>query len=127
MSDSNMLTVSFGTWMELPNLKMTEWRPTLIDNAETRVTVATVAEYYQDYVRQEPFSRNFPTARKEKGSGPVRLQRLIELVWIGKPFGTSSSGHWFRLSTGKPLLSSRWAAEVICCIFVLAAHYLHWA
>ena len=51
MSDSNMLTVSFGTWMELPNLKMTEWRPTLIDNAETRVTVATVAEYYRDYVR----------------------------------------------------------------------------
>ena len=51
MSDSNMLTVSFGTWMELPNLKMTEWKPSLIDNAETRVSVATVADYYQDYVR----------------------------------------------------------------------------
>ncbi len=51
MSDSNMLTVSFGTWMELPNLKMYDWKPSLIDNAETRVTVATVAQYYQDYVR----------------------------------------------------------------------------
>jgi hypothetical protein len=51
MSDSNMLTVSFGTWMELPNLKMCDWKPSLVDNAETRVTVATVAQYYQDYVR----------------------------------------------------------------------------
>jgi hypothetical protein len=53
MTDSKMLTVSFGTWMELPNLKMSEWRPSIIDNAETRVTVATVADYYQDYVRSE--------------------------------------------------------------------------
>jgi hypothetical protein len=37
--------------MELPNLKMTDWRSSIVDHAETRVTVATVAQYYQDYVR----------------------------------------------------------------------------
>ena len=73
MSDSNMLTVSFGTWMELPNLKMTEWRPTLIDNAETRVTVATVAEYYRDYVRSS-LSTVFPRCNLIQSSIEIRLE-----------------------------------------------------
>ena len=85
MSDSNMLTVSFGTWMELPNLKMTEWRPTLIDNAETRVTVATVAEYYRDYVRSSS-STVFPRCNLIQSSIEIRRQtRTRTHVGSSKP------------------------------------------
>lgn len=60
MSDSDMLTVSLGTWMELPNMKMSEWKPTLLeDNINGRVGVSTVAQYYRDYVKLMSLSQSF--------------------------------------------------------------------
>ena len=57
MTDSDLLTVSLGTWMELPDLTMKDWRPdVLVDN---RVSVATVAAYYKEYVQQKSLSSNF--------------------------------------------------------------------
>ena len=57
MTDSDLLTVSLGTWMELPDLTMKDWRPdVLVDN---RVSVSTVAAYYKEYVQHMSLSSNF--------------------------------------------------------------------
>ena len=57
MADSDLLTVSLGTWMELPDLTMKDWRPdVLVDN---RVSVSTVAAYYKEYVQHMSLSSNF--------------------------------------------------------------------
>ena len=47
MTDSELLTVSLGTWMELPNLSMKEWRPDVTKSVGGRVNVSTVAAYYK--------------------------------------------------------------------------------
>ena len=59
MTDNDLLTVSLGTWMELPNLSMKEWRPGVTENVGKRVNVSTVAAYYQDYVQLTSMSGNF--------------------------------------------------------------------
>ena len=55
--DSDVLTVSLGSWMELPNLKLSE----LVGNEDVgkRVNVTLVAEYYQEYVKLMGLSKNF--------------------------------------------------------------------
>ncbi len=58
MSDSDMLTVSLGTWMELPNLSMKDWKPSGI-TTNGRVNVSTVSAYYRDYVKLKSLSSNF--------------------------------------------------------------------
>ena len=47
MTDSELLTVSLGTWMELPNLSMKDWRPDVIKSVGGRINVSTVAAYYK--------------------------------------------------------------------------------
>lgn len=61
MTDSDLLTVSLGTWMELPDLTFSQWRPNIADLVRVggRINVATVAEYYSDYVRLKSLSGNF--------------------------------------------------------------------
>ena len=62
MTDSDLLTVSLGTWMELPDLTMKDWRPDVakaVDapifhvNAQSMPDVANVfriaAEYRQKF------------------------------------------------------------------------------
>ena len=51
MTDSELLTVSLGTWMELPNLTMSEWKDVGTDYGK-RITASLVAEYYQDYIKK---------------------------------------------------------------------------
>ena len=51
----DMLTVSLGGWMELPQLSMTQWR----DQATDRATVAAVSRYYEDYVASMGLGGNF--------------------------------------------------------------------
>lgn len=59
MADSDLLTVSLGTWMELPNLPMKDWKPWLYDTVEGRINVSTVAAYYKDYVKRMSLGSNF--------------------------------------------------------------------
>lgn len=49
---SDMLTVSLGGWMELPNMSMT-------DLMKGRADVATVSQYYTDYVKYQGIEENF--------------------------------------------------------------------
>ena len=59
MTDSELLTVSLGTWMELPNLSMKEWRPDVAKAVGGRVNVSTVAAYYKEYVQIMSMGANF--------------------------------------------------------------------
>ncbi|XP_060692577.1 oxidative stress induced growth inhibitor 1 [Hemiscyllium ocellatum] len=58
--EGSMLTLSFGSWMELPGLKLKdcvgEKRRNLRNN---RVTPAEVAAYYQHFVREMGLEKNF--------------------------------------------------------------------
>ena len=51
----DMLTVSLGGWMELPNLSMEEWRNSMECRRDKlpslcRTSVETIAQYYSSYV-----------------------------------------------------------------------------
>jgi len=59
MTDSELLTVSLGTWMELPNLSMKDWRPDVIKSVGGRINVSTVAAYYKEYVQTMSMGSNF--------------------------------------------------------------------
>ena len=59
MADSELLTVSLGTWMELPNLSMKDWSPDVAEAVGGRVSVSTVAAYYREYVQHMSLSANF--------------------------------------------------------------------
>ena len=59
MTDSELLTVSLGTWMELPNLSMKDWRPDVAKAVGGRVNVSTVAAYYREYVQLMSMGANF--------------------------------------------------------------------
>jgi hypothetical protein len=56
--DNNLLTVSLGAWMELPNLTLSEWKD-VEANYGKRITVSLVAEYYQDYIRKMALEKYF--------------------------------------------------------------------
>ena len=56
MADTELLTVSLGTWMELPNLSMKDH---VAEAVGGRVSVSTVAAYYRDYVQQMSLGGNF--------------------------------------------------------------------
>ena len=49
--DNNLLTVSLGAWMELPNLTLSQWKDVGADYGK-RITASLVAEYYQDYIKK---------------------------------------------------------------------------
>ena len=59
MKDSDLLTVSLGTWMELPNLSLKDWNPKKVTSVGKRVNVSTVAKYYQEYVKLMSLGSNF--------------------------------------------------------------------
>jgi hypothetical protein len=60
--DGNVLTLSFGTWMQLPDSDFSAFCGSLIGNQ--RPTVSTVAKYYEHYV-------------EEKQLGPYFLERTV--------------------------------------------------
>jgi hypothetical protein len=62
--DGNVLTISLGCWMELPEMNFREWEATQEARCvrESRATVASVAQYYCDYVEAhnlEQFFRDY--------------------------------------------------------------------
>eukprot|EP00095_Tigriopus_kingsejongensis_P006270 maker-scaffold990_size72856-snap-gene-0.14 protein:Tk06270 transcript:maker-scaffold990_size72856-snap-gene-0.14-mRNA-1 annotation:"af334780_1pregnancy-induced growth inhibitor okl38" len=56
--EGDVQTVSLGSWMELPNLKMSDMH---LDNfsPKQRAKVSSVAKYYQEYVNQMDLADNF--------------------------------------------------------------------
>ncbi len=52
-----ILTISLGSWMQLPNMGIRNWCSE--PRRETRVSLSTVANYYKDYVECQRLSNNF--------------------------------------------------------------------
>lgn len=64
--DGSTLTISLGSWMELPNLSIREWdssknrlRQGQSGFRQKRATVGTVAKYYRHYVESQGLSQYF--------------------------------------------------------------------
>ncbi|XP_073986411.1 oxidative stress-induced growth inhibitor 2-like isoform X2 [Rhodnius prolixus] len=57
--DSNILTLSLSSWMELPGMRFEEWEKEAYSNSKgnRRVRVSKVAKYYQDYVHKQRLAR----------------------------------------------------------------------
>ena len=54
--ESDILTVSLGSWMDLPGLTMSEWSDTEVGK---RVSFTLVADYYKKYVQRMSLDKNF--------------------------------------------------------------------
>jgi hypothetical protein len=65
--DGNVLTISLGSWMELPGVEFRAWEaaenagvssgPT--SSRDSRASVSSVARYYCDYVHNQGLARFF--------------------------------------------------------------------
>ncbi|XP_053203476.1 oxidative stress-induced growth inhibitor 1-like [Panonychus citri] len=54
---NNTLTISLGTWMQLPNLNIRQW--SCDTKRESRVPLGRVAKYYRDYVKCQDLEKYF--------------------------------------------------------------------
>lgn len=61
--DGNVLTISLGCWMELPQMNFRDWEAAQEARSgirgESRASVASVAQYYCDYVRAHELDQYF--------------------------------------------------------------------
>jgi hypothetical protein len=61
--DGNVLTISLGSWMELPGIEFRAWEAAenagVISSRDTRASVSSVARYYYDYVHKQGLARFF--------------------------------------------------------------------
>lgn len=76
--DGSTLTISLGSWMELPNLNIREWdaaRHRLSNGPsglrQKRATVGTIAEYYRFYVFSQGLSQYFVNNTVVSSVSPV--------------------------------------------------------
>lgn len=76
--DGGILTISLGSWMELPDLTFKEWdaskprSPHGSPNCQNRVSVQRVAQYYRDYVDLKglrPYFRNYAQVQSVRPFG----------------------------------------------------------
>ncbi|XP_077543094.1 oxidative stress-induced growth inhibitor 1-like isoform X2 [Haemaphysalis longicornis] len=76
--DGGILTISLGSWMELPDLTFKEWdlskpqSPQASPNCQNRVSVQRVAQYYRDYVDLkglQPYFQNFACVQSVRPCG----------------------------------------------------------
>jgi len=91
--DKDVLTVSLGTWMELPNLPMSDW---LAKNSNStnnqkksfksgdRISVGAVADYYKDYVDRMDLSHNFVNRAKVTRVRKVSCNSLRKAAESGR-------------------------------------------
>jgi len=68
--DGELLTVSLGGWMELPDLSMSQWQ------GEDRASVATVSSYYQDYVKMKGLEDRFMNYTMVTGVKQVKCTQV---------------------------------------------------
>ncbi|KAF0305700.1 Oxidative stress-induced growth inhibitor 2 [Amphibalanus amphitrite] len=84
----DLLTVSLGSWMELPGLGFQQW---CLDNDRSRARVTDVARYYAAYVQTMGLSDHFRdstlvTSVRRLGSSPED-SRLTVVPGSGQPIG----------------------------------------
>lgn len=79
MIEGDMLTVSLGAWMEMPNLSMAEWKASAKhrESQSRRATVSQVSQYYLDYVNVMGLENNFQNNSLVTGVRRVSRQELV--------------------------------------------------
>lgn len=77
--DGNLKTVSQGGWMQLPNLSMPEWEEHNTALVNRRTSVASVAEYYVDYVNIMGLTENF------RNHTVVSAVKQVKKDWCSSP------------------------------------------
>lgn len=99
--DGGILTISLGSWMELPDLTFKEWDSSKplpsqgSPNCQNRVSVQRVAEYYRDYVnlkRLQHYFRNFSSVqsvRPYKSEDDPKGGHLWEVKGVNKQAGAA--------------------------------------
>jgi len=88
--DGGLLTVSLGGWMELPNLKMEEWKESnqfktaSSDLKSRRTSVANVSKYYTDYVEIMGLVDNFRNHTVVTGVKQVKCEEVCQSLELNK-------------------------------------------
>lgn len=80
--EGDMLTVSLGGWMELPNLNMAEWKASAAEKEGSevhsrRATVNQVSQYYLDYVKVMGLEENFHNNTMVTGVRRITPEEMI--------------------------------------------------
>lgn len=61
--DGNVLTISLGSWMELPGMEFRAWEAAenaaVISSRDSRASVFSVARYYYNYVHKQGLAKFF--------------------------------------------------------------------
>jgi len=98
--DGGLLTVSLGGWMELPNLKMEEWKESNQFKTATselksrRTSVANVSKYYTDYVDIMGLGNNFRNHTVVTGVRQVNCEDVCQSLELNKPAGKAGSAYY---------------------------------
>ncbi|XP_077502846.1 oxidative stress-induced growth inhibitor 1-like isoform X2 [Amblyomma americanum] len=96
--DGGILTISLGSWMELPDLTFKEWDsskpqpPQDSPNCQNRVSVQRVAQYYRDYVDLkglQHYFQNFACVQSVRPIDDPEEDHLWEVKGMNKQTGTS--------------------------------------
>lgn len=99
--DGGILTISLGSWMELPDLTFKEWdsskpqSPQGSPNCQNRVSVQRVAQYYRDYVNLKHLQRYFRNFASVQSVRPCNSEddpegrHLWEVKGVDKQTGAS--------------------------------------
>ncbi|XP_054164452.1 oxidative stress-induced growth inhibitor 2-like [Oppia nitens] len=93
-----ILTISLGSWMQLPDMEIREWCSQ--HRRESRVSLSTVANYYYNYVKNKDLMKNF---KHFSTVTSVRFDRQINKYQID---GYDSNGDEFKYQTPRVVLAT---------------------
>jgi len=101
--NGNLQTVSSGSWMQLPNLSMFEWKEQNTAFANRRTSVYNVAQYYMDYVEIMGLAENFRNNTVVTG---VKQVKPCAAVMASSPSSPGSSSPQISPQTMHALLET---------------------
>ncbi|XP_066999389.2 oxidative stress-induced growth inhibitor 1 [Anabrus simplex] len=79
--DGNVLTISLGSWMELPGLDFRTWETWdggQASSRNSRALVSSVARYYEDYVEARGLSRFFRNGSVVTSVRPLNMGNTVD-------------------------------------------------
>lgn len=93
--DGNVLTISLGSWMELPGIEFRAWEAAenagVISYRDSRASVSSVARYYYDYVHKQSLARFFQSGCVVTSVRPLDTSRSQNTETIDPETGVQYS------------------------------------
>lgn len=93
-----ILTISLGSWMQLPDMEIRNWCSDL--RRESRVSLSTVANYYKHYVKSKGLTKYF------KNNSSVTSLRLNHISNKYEIEGHDSTGNKFAYNSPRVVLAT---------------------